>query len=102
VEAVYKRESSHGSSLQKREFTWKHFLNVYMGIDLALEVKSFIGSLSLRRILVRGPAKGNLVLPLVATIGITGREREGSSANRRNNKEKFERLCIAKLTRQGG
>jgi hypothetical protein len=41
-----------------------------------MEVKSFIGSLSLRRIPVRGLAIGSLDLPLVATIGIVGRERE--------------------------
>jgi hypothetical protein len=41
-----------------------------------MEVKSFIGSLSLRRNPVRGLAIGSLDLPLVATIDIVGRERE--------------------------
>jgi hypothetical protein len=54
----------------------KRFLDDYKGIHLALEVKYFIGSLSLRRIPVWDPTIGSLDLPLVATIVITERERE--------------------------
>jgi hypothetical protein len=54
----------------------KRFLDDYKGIHLALEVKYFIGSLSLRRIPVWDPTIGSLDLPLVATIVITEREIE--------------------------
>jgi hypothetical protein len=55
-------------------------------------VKSFIGNLNLRQVPLRGSSIGSLNLPLVATIGITGREREreGSPAHKKNNKIKLE------------
>jgi hypothetical protein len=49
------------------------FLSGYKGIHLTLELKSFIISLSLRRIPVQGLAIGSLDLPLVATIDIAGK-----------------------------
>jgi hypothetical protein len=55
-----------------------------------MEVKSFIGSLSLRRIPVQGLAIGSLDLPLVATIDIVGRERERSPTHKKKHKIKIE------------
>jgi hypothetical protein len=52
-------------------------------------VKSFIGSLSLRRIPVQGLAIGSLDLPLVATIDIVGRERERERSPTHKKKHKI-------------
>jgi hypothetical protein len=54
-----------------------------------MEVKSFIGSLSLRRIPVQGLAIGSLDLPLVATIDIVGRERERERSPTHKKKHKI-------------
>jgi hypothetical protein len=50
------------------------FLDRYKGTHLALEVKSFIVSLSLRWVPVQGPAIESLDLPLITSIGIAERE----------------------------
>jgi hypothetical protein len=57
---------------QKRVCT-KVFHDSYKGLHPALKMKSFSSSLSLRQIPVCGPAMRSLDLPLVTTIGISGR-----------------------------
>jgi hypothetical protein len=52
------------------------FLDGYKGIHVILEVMSFNNGLSLRQIPVHGSAIVGLDLPLVATIGIAGRDRK--------------------------
>jgi hypothetical protein len=62
-------------STKGRVFERKRYLDGYKGIHLSLEVKSFIDSLHLRWVLVRGLAIRSLDLPLITSIGIVGRER---------------------------
>jgi hypothetical protein len=89
-------------SLKEWEFVRKHFLDGYKGIHLALEVKSFVGSLYLRWVVVRGSTIGSLDLPLITTIGITGREREREiTCTQEINKAKLERQHSVRLARQG-
>jgi hypothetical protein len=78
------------------------FLDGYKGIHLTLEVKSFISSLHMRRVLVRESALRCLNLPLITVIGITGREREREiTCTQEINKAKLELVCSVRLTQHG-